>query len=348
MRFLRRSIPLILISALPGLAQDKTKTDVLKDGLEGQVRSVSTHVETTQVKWQQPSGPTLVSPILCRECEYDADGNRTKSGTSTPNGEFLGETIKITRDRQGNVVQRTRIDERAGTIFEDQQIGPFGPVERTFGMLGKLRRQSITYDALGHEAERLTYDSEGNLVGHNLTRTNADGQWIERAAWGEAGQLEYRETYDPATDFQHFESYDDSGSVRLTFAFSHNRMLSFWAASDAPNQFGDSLTSNKGNGDVDAFKCHPGGACDVFNVHTVYADAANHYPSSVEWRDASGTLLYAADYEYQFDAQNNWTKRVVYVQSPQIPARTLLETDDRSISYWTAGREGNELPATRN
>jgi hypothetical protein len=180
----------------------------------------------------------------------------------------------------------------------------------------------------------LTYDADGNLVEHDLTRTNGGGQWTERAVWMGNGHLQYRETYDPETDSQHFESYDDSGAVRLTYGFSHNRVTSFWEASETPNQFGDSFAANLGTSDVDQYQCHKGGACEVFRVHYDYADAAKHHPASVEWRDSSGKLLNGAYYEYEFDAQHNWTKRVVYVQSPEIPNRTLLEADTRSIAYW--------------
>jgi hypothetical protein len=42
-------------------------------------------------------------------------------------------------------------------------------------------------------------------------------------------------------------------------------------------------------------------------------------PQSVEWPDESGELLYAAYYEYEIEANRNWTRRVIWVWSRQSP-----------------------------
>jgi len=65
---------------------------------------------------------------------------------------------------------------------------------------------------------------------------------------------------------------------------------------------------------------------------------SRHAPSVArrqEWRDDSGKLKYATWCEYEFDELHNWTKRTVWVLSPEIPERTLYETDTRIITYWT-------------
>ena len=121
-------------------------------------------------------------------------------------------------------------------------------------------------------------------------------------------------------------------------------MQTFWEASDEPDQFGDSITTtfDKSNidmfsqGNIDIFSCHKDGACDVTHVHYTYADSSSHqFPTTAEWRDDSGKLQYASWSEYEFDDQHNWTKRTVWVLSPEIPERTLYETDTRILTYWT-------------
>jgi len=57
-------------------------------------------------------------------------------------------------------------------------------------------------------------------------------------------------------------------------------------------------------------------------------------PTSAEWRDAEGRLLYAAYYEYELDAFQNWTHRKVSVWSSDNPERTPYEDDTRTITYW--------------
>jgi hypothetical protein len=286
-------VPVVLLAVLPALAQNKPKSDAQLDGFEGSVRSASTEVVNARVNWHQPGGSALVYTIPCRECQYDPDGTRTLSGQISADGVFLGEHIKTTRDGQGHVLERTRISSTDNSVIDRQVLGPFGPTERTFPANSKIQRQTLTYDNLGYLAERLSYDAAGNLIERDHYRTNPDGQWTERSVWGANDHLQHRETYDPETDTQHFESYDDLGAPRVTFVMSHNKMASFWEASDAPNQYGNSFTAALGNGSFDQFKCHKDGTCDVSHVRYTYADQARHLPASAEWRDASGNLLYA-------------------------------------------------------
>ncbi len=333
MRIPHSALPLIMIPALGAAAETAHKTQAQQDHFNGPVKSVSTQVEMTPVQWSQPSGPSLVMPVWCRDCQYDQDGIRTRAGELQPDGRFFGENVDIVRDGDGHVLERTRTSTMDGKTIERDKFGPFGPVEETY-FAGDIVRSTKTYDHLGNLAEWDCFDANGQEVSRSVLRTNPDGQWTERATWGKDGQLEYRETYDPETDFQRFESYDDSGAVKVTFTFSHNKVQSFWEASDAPNQFGQSVTANLGNGNFDRFSCRKDGTCDIAHVHYTYADSAQQFPTRVEWRDASGTLLYATWCEYIFDEQHNWTMRTVWVLSPEIPERTLYETDTRTISYW--------------
>jgi len=334
MRPPRFPLSLLMLPALVATAQTQHKTQAQLDEFNGPVHSVSTEAVVAPIKWTQPSGLILVMPISCRDCEYDSEGNRIRAGQKQPDGTFSGENIEILRDGQGHVIQRNRINTTDGKAFEQEKDGPFGPVEEIY-FTGPIARSTKTYDQLGNVSEWLSFDANGRQVSRSIVRTNPDGQRTERATWGENSQLQYRETYDPENDFQHFESYDDSGAVRVTFTFSHNKVQTFWEASDEANQFGDSITVKLGNGNFDAFSCHKVGACDVVHVRYSYADSSTHqFPTTAEWRDDSGKLQYATWCEYEFDDQRNWTKRTVWVLSPEIPERTLYETDTRIISYW--------------
>lgn len=326
--------PLLMLTTLVTTAQTEHKTQAQLDHFNGPVHSVSTQTVITASKWRQPSGPSLIMPIGCMDCEYDSEGNRIRSGQERPDGTFVGENIEIVRDDHGRVIERTRIA-TDGKVIEQEKDGPFGPVEEVY-FTGPIARSTKTYDRFGNVSDWRSFDASGQQVSRSIVRTNPDGQWTERATWGEDGQLQYRETYDPETDFQRFESYDDSGAVRVTFTFSHNQVQTFWEASDEPNQFGDNIYANLGNGNFDSFSCHKQGTpCDVTHVHYTYADSAHQLPATAEWRDGLGNLQYSTWCEYQFDDQHNWTKRTVWVLSPEIPNRTLYETDTRTITYWT-------------
>ena len=332
---LRFSLSILMLPALTATAQTEHKTQAQIDQFNGPVHSVSTQIVMTPIKWTQPGGPSLVMPVGCRDCEYDSEGNRIRSGQKQPDGTFFGENIEIVRDDQGQIIQRTRINATDSKVFEQEKDGPFGPVEEIY-FDGPIARSTKSYDRLGNLSEWLSFDANGLQVSRSIFRTNPDGQWIERATWGKNSQLQYRETYDPETDFQRFESYDDSGAVRVTFTVAHDKVQTFWKASDEPDQFGDSFTSNLGNGNFKMFSCHKNGVCDVTHVHYTYVDNSTHqFPTTAEWRDDSDKLQYATWCEYEFDDRHNWTKRTVWVLSPEIPERTLYETDTRIIAYWT-------------
>src|SRR6516225_4122722 len=86
--------------ALTICAQESSRTEAQKDDLVGPVRSVSTTVVHSNVKWQEPDGPTLLIPIWCMDCEYDKGGYKIKSG-QVVDGAFVGETSRIKQDEGG-------------------------------------------------------------------------------------------------------------------------------------------------------------------------------------------------------------------------------------------------------
>ncbi|WP_353072424.1 hypothetical protein [Tunturiibacter gelidiferens] len=51
----------------------------------------------------------------------------------------------------------------------------------------------------------------------------------------------------------------------------------------------------------------------------------SHDLKSAEWRDGDGKLLYAAYYDYEVDSRRNWTRRSIWVISPELPERKLYE-----------------------
>src|SRR5579872_6997188 len=106
MRKIRR-LSAIATSILLCLAvtQAQKRTDAETDGFSGPIKSVSTSATRVQVQWQQPGGPTLVPPIWCDDCEYDADGFKTMSG-QVVDGKFLGQSIRLVRGGDGVVTDR--------------------------------------------------------------------------------------------------------------------------------------------------------------------------------------------------------------------------------------------------
>jgi hypothetical protein len=334
-RSMRRVIALCAFLVTVAMAQNQRQTEAQSDGFHGQVKAVVTYVDTYGDEWQQPEGPALVYPVGFRDLEYDIDGNRIKLGEILPDGRFFGETVELVRSTDGQIVQRIATDADSGKVSRHDWLGPFGATKTDSFFEGKLlNRQLFTYDPLGHLSHRMILDGDGKHMEELAIKNADDGSMIEKGSWGNDGGSTWYEYFNAQTDSLSFGTFDDSGHIQLNLSSKHGKVVSFWSASDEPDQFGRTFTDQKDHGNFDRYSCRKGGACDVAHVHYEYADAARENPTSVEWRGSNGELLYAAYYEYEVDSRHNWVHRKVWVRSPNLPNRTPYETDSRSITYW--------------
>jgi len=332
-----RILPISLLAVLLGSSAfaQQTNTDVTLDGLSGPVKSVASAVTQSGLKWQQPSGPTMVTPIWCRDCEYDPDGWKTKSGTAVE-GKFYGENIELRRDSSGNVVERFFRDASTGELHHREKIGPFGKTEQWVYMNGKLYSVSkFTYDERGHVTEWLSLDPSGKQVDRSIARTLEDGTVTERAVYGKNDQLTWQQTFDPETRMEHFTTFDDQGKMKLQWIASDGKLISFWETAHGASQFGDNFTEPAEEGTVVSYHCHADLTCEQSKVHYEFLNGNKHNPLSAEWRDSDGNLQLAAYFDYVVDSFGNWTQRKVWVWDPSMAQRGLYETDLRTITYWT-------------
>lgn len=331
--FALASLLCLTASVLP--AHGRSATEAQQDGLAGPVKSVVTsRLPGQAVQWSQPAGPTLVLPVWCRACDYDQDGYRTRSGDLL-DGKFVGEQISLDRDGDGHVISRHAADASTGEPTRDERLGPYGRLELDAFIRGKqIAHQLFRYDRWGHRSEWLCFDGAGNSEGRVVTVADKDGTELETSSWAGDGTLLWRHAYDPASDKDDIVVFDKAGAPALTRTFDRGNVTSFWEASDKPNRFGQSFSSDHGNGNVDLYECHRGSGCTVSRVHYEYAGPGKLNPISAEWRDSGGNLQWAAYYEYEFDAFRNWTHRTVWVVSPGQTHRTLYEEDARTIEYW--------------
>jgi hypothetical protein len=334
MRSTRRSlVVLIFLISSFAFAQQPILTDAQRDDLTGPVKSVSTSVAVSGIRWQQPGGPSLVTPIWCQECAYDYDGTRTKSG-QTVDGIFRGQTIWLVRDANGHVTDRLVTDAVTGQLQSHITMGPFGKTGLTNYVRGKADfRQTFGYDQYGNFSDLITFDGAGNQQAQLHITSTKDGQITERWVRGKNGQLDWDQTFDPETKVEHYTTFDDFGKVNLTWTVSRGNLISFWEPSDSP-QHGDNFNERVGNNDVDNYACQSDGGCEVSHVHYEYADPKRHNLKSAEWRDSRGDLRFAAYYKYEMDSAGNWTYREVWVWTPELGERALNETDFRTITYW--------------
>jgi hypothetical protein len=336
MRSLRWSFIVFLLVFRFAFVHAQVKTDVQLDGLAGPVKSVSSStVQARDVQWQQPEGPTMVAPIWCRHCEYDPDGNKTKSGQMM-DSKFYGERIRLVRDDEGKVTDRYSYDVSTGELRRHDLLGAYGKTEQNIYTAGKLRyRTTYAYDQYGNTTETRSFDRAGGSQGYTLAAFTQNGTLLKGSTYTKDNKLSYEQTYDPDTGIEDFTAYDEFGKVNLTWTVAKGKVISFWEPGDSlPKNFGEHFTEPEGAGNVDDYACHSDLHCDLSHVHYEYLDGDMHTPLSAEWRDAEGNLKLATYFEYDLDAYHNWTTRKVWVWNPDLGVRTLSQTDARIITYW--------------
>jgi hypothetical protein len=337
MRFLRRSVALSLLltgCGIRALAQQQSLTDAQRMDLVGPVKSVSVTATQTGIVWNQPSGPSMVDPIWCSECEFDQKGNRTKFGQMI-DGRFQGEIIHLLLDGQGNVIERIEEDASTGETTRRETVGPFGNKDEFSYRSGELQSHALySYDEHGNRIDWLTLDGAGKQLGRTIVKV--DGNDTEQWAWGKEGELALHvlQTFDPKTKIERFTSFDSSGSAKLTWTLIDGKLSSYWQLPGSSPEYGDAFSEDVGNDTFRTYHCQSDQTCKLSRVHYVYLDAKRRNPQSVEWRDEAGELRYAAYYEYELDAHRNWTHRTIWVWSQSLGERKLYETDSRAISYW--------------
>ncbi|HEY2545046.1 MAG TPA: hypothetical protein VGI46_03180 [Candidatus Acidoferrum sp.] len=324
----------ILLVILPACASETKRTDAQNDGFVGSVRSVSAREERAQLDWHQPDGPSVTWSMACRECEYDREGNRIKSG-QIMDGWFKGEITRFVRDNQGMVIEKTT-ENAEGEIVRRDVFGPHGITEQ-HGFEGSAEISSSFwfYDGNGHLSGFRGFARDGDLVSSSFSTSDTSGDYKEEWDYGANGSLtlHFVETNDPRTDTFTFASFKESGSVAVAFTTIGTRVLSYHQETSEEQPFGSNFYVDPVGKTEESYKCHSDGSCD--HVINYFSDETRRRLNRVEWHDPTGELKLSADYEYEVDHFGNWTKRTVWVWSSALGERKLFETDYQTLTYWS-------------
>jgi hypothetical protein len=315
-------------------ASEPKSTDARTDGLIGPVRSVSARQELQQVDWGQNDAKAGLIGVSCYECEYDPEGNRIKSG-GILDGEFRGDVIRIVRDETGKVTERIEENDR-GELLRRDVLGPHGITEQVGYQQGKaISRSTWSYDANGHVTEFYQYDQDGEVNGSSLSASDASGDIKEQWDYGRNGvfQLHFAQSYNPQTDISTFTSFNENGSAKVTFTTKGTKVLSYWQQTSEEHVFGSIFWRDRAGKTEVTHNCNPDGTCD--EIASYFPNETTNQVSRVEWHDPGQVLRLAFDYEYELDSFGNWTKRTVWVWSPDLGERKVCETDYRTLTYWS-------------
>lgn len=324
----------VLLLSTSLYASEPDRTDARNDGLLGPVRSVSAWQQLQQVDWGQKDAKAGVIGVSCWECEYDREGNRIKSG-GLVDGEFRGDLTRIVRDENGKVTEKI-FENSSGEVYRREVIGPHGITEQVVYQVGKpISRSTWTYDANGHVAEFYSYDQDGVVTGSSFSTSDANNDIKEEWDYGRNGafQLHFSKSYNSQTDICTFTNFNENGSVKVTFTTKGTKVVSFWQQTGEEHVYGSSFWMDRVGKTMVTHSCNPNGTCD--EITSYYPTETTIHVSRVEWHDPVQVLRLAFDYEYELDSFGNWTKRTVWVWSPQLGERKLCETDYRTIRYWS-------------
>jgi hypothetical protein len=324
----------VLLLAICLDASEPKSTDARIDGLFGPVRSVSARQELQQVDWGQKDAKAGVIGVSCDECEYDPEGNLVKSG-GIPGGEFRGNVIRVVRDETGKVTERIEENDKEELVRRDV-LGPHGITEQVFYQKGTaISRSTWGYDANGHVTEFYQYGQDGEVNVSSFSTSDASGDIKEQWDYGLNGvfQLHFAQSYNPQTDVSTFTSFNENGSAKVTFTTKGAKVLSYWQQTGEEHVYGSIFGSDRIGKTQVMHNCNPDGTCD--KIASYFPDEITNQVSRVEWHDPAQVLRLAFDYEYELDAFGNWTKRTVWVWSPELGERKLCETDYRTITYWS-------------
>jgi hypothetical protein len=111
-----------------------------------------------------------------------------------------------------------------------------------------------------------------------------------------------------------------------------NGVTSYWQQPSDKHEYGSSVCFDTGPKQKECESHDPDGT--MWHTSETFADERKRDPSRVELRDETDQVEMAADYECEFDGHGNWTKRSVWIWTPESGDRKLLEIDTRTITYW--------------
>jgi hypothetical protein len=324
-RFVLRATLLIIFGTWPILASGPTPTDAWTFGFVGPIRSVSATELKENLDWPVPNGPISAPSVGCWECEFDRDGNIVKFG-QTLDGEFRGELTRLQRDADGHVTGKV-FENAQGEMQHREVYGPYGITEQEGYENGKpVSRSFWFYDANGHLSGFSGYNRDESLASSSSSLSSADGNYKEEWGYGPNKSFSghYVQTKDPKTHTWTFTSFNEDGTLKVTFTTVGTKVISYWQVPSDQTVYGSSFFMDRAGKTQESYSCHADGACD--HLISYFPDESSRQVSRLEWHDGEGALKVAVDFEYALDTAGNWTKRTVWVWSSELGERKLHAT----------------------
>ena len=301
-------------------------------GFAGPVKSVVTTRQTFMQVPIQRSGPVIVYPALCDECEFDINGSAAVS-------RFGGTVQRKILDGMGRAQEQTSEDEK-GEVFAHSVFtyGPMGIVRSETYQGGKLSSvAAFTYDGRGNVVESNLYGPDGTLQRRTLDKFDEQHRNLESVAEGPGDSYtDVVRTYSKDTGYlESMTSLNRDGTVRSALRVDESQVLSYW---HQPGDTHGGRTSicfaDDGGTERDCREYNADGTYTT--AHFSFTDPSKRHPVQVKLYGSDLQLVMEADYDYELDSFGNWAKRTVWVRTEPSGERHIVEKDARTLTYYPA------------
>ena len=318
-------------------------TEAENYGFKGPVRTIETTSATLDSATK--ADPFFTQPVGPAWMEFDSHGSLLAEGQDLSKRKEVPRNIHV-YDGQGRLVTKGVWAGDGVTLYrQEYKYGPFGPLEvRWYAGKTFTGRTVVEYDANGNFIRDASYDAEGKLQHESLQREDPRTNAVEEEGLDADGtsQVHVVDQSDPKAGIYEHQSLDPQGHVVGILRMHDGDFLSWWQSPDFQCAAGQGEVGIfNGNDEKRRFQIYFTLRCprtlEITKLH--HAGKQGSIENDLEERYLEdGTVLARVQYEYERDAHENWTRRVVAVWNAKEDKMIAVREDRRTISYFEGSK----------
>lgn len=167
-----------------------------------------------------------------------------------------------------------------------------------------------TYDADGHELERVTNNASAEVISRTVSVYDGNGNRVKSITYGAAGEITSHSTFEYENGLKiradHFKSSDSTRATEL-FTYDSQGRLSEIIRPENFTQYREGFKYD-GRGNETEWSVYDKDGKRVLKVTAAYSDDSRGNPTEFRKYDSGDKLLMKEIYTYEFDSQGNWIK----------------------------------------
>jgi hypothetical protein len=309
-------------------------------GFKGQVHTALTS-HTKLAKDPRTRAHIFIFPVQSW-LSFDAAGNLMEvSGQEDANGRIEG-VQRMQYDAEGRqILTATYVNGQEIDTRNEYLTNADGTQEMRVYSGGKLQNRTVgAHDALGRVTESNTFDGASTLINHAVWKYDEEGRVQEWTVEGANKQLavHFLDHYE-GEDGLVRSGLDPAGHIVWTLSMQGGTLTHSWSDTSCspPNDLPAWCRGSLGwidqeKGVIRGYRFDDDGLLDT--VENRSGQHGNLEPDSAEVYDSSGKLLEKVAYEYERDAEGNWTRRSVSVWDAGNNVMVPILEERRTITYY--------------